>query len=931
VRASWIAAAIVGATLLALFAQTSVVTRTGFLVGDFRAFYCAAKVVSAGADPYRTQPLGACERAIGPPRFFRTNPGVTIPAPLPGYVVAALVPLSALPFGVAAVLWVALLLAAWLACIAALSRFAGVSWQIALAVFAMSLGMLSLPFGEVVPLCVGCTCVAAYAAWRGRWALAALFAAGAMVEPHLGLPVCLALAVWAPATRWPLVLCFAALGALSLAVMRPAVNLEYFSSVLPAHALSEVTRDTQYSLSAVLAALGLGASAAVRAGGIWYVAMLIAGTIVAGRLARQTRNAAFIVCIPPAFAVLGGSFIHLTQIAAALPAAVLLVAYGDRKYRDAAVAALLLLAVPWGWVVSPALILAPLFPLGYLAWRYWEDRPRVALLAAIAAACLVFGLEQLYTLPVMHFGAQALPPVIDPHLPEASWSAYSRHGSSGSLAAWAVRVPTWTALLLLASLLLRQARVAGVRREQVAALGLASLCTILPIAAQFYGDRSNGWLGVDFRAYYCASVAQRERENPYFAGSLHDCEANAPPPYYRAPPNVTVPAPYPPYVMALIAPLTLLPFDAAATAWWILIAAAIALGAYALSRVSVQPAAVALGAVGLSLGLTSFSTGNMMPLGLGAILIAALCVQRGRARLAVVAMTLAMVEPQIALPAALAFFAGFPAVRPALIAGFACLGALSVIGAGWPETLAYVTAVVPAHALAEVSRDNQYSLATIVAAAGVSDGVAVLIGSLSYLAMMVLGVVVALRLVRRYDEPAFTLLIPPAFALLGGSFVHTGEIAAAVPAALLLFTRADALRAWLLSALVLLAVPWMNATSLALFLAPVFPVGYLVYVLWKRDRTVALGAALASFAAILALFSLAARSHGYPVGHAHVYPPIDPRLAEASWRSFVLSNSTNNPVMWLLRLPTWLGLLALAIPALLLAHRPRLVLAAESA
>ena len=87
--------------------------------------------------------------------------------------------------------------------------------------------------------------------------------------------------------------------------------------MLPAHALSELTRDTQYSLSAVLAALGVAPGAAVKAGSIWYFAMLIAGTIVAGRLARQTENAAFLACVPPAFAVFGGTFIHMTQIAAA--------------------------------------------------------------------------------------------------------------------------------------------------------------------------------------------------------------------------------------------------------------------------------------------------------------------------------------------------------------------------------------------------------------------------------------------------------------------------------------------------------------------------------------------------------------------------------------------------------------------------------------
>ncbi|HEY6450482.1 MAG TPA: hypothetical protein VIX60_07375, partial [Candidatus Cybelea sp.] len=90
--------------MTALGAQAEIVEHTGFLMGDFRAFYCAARVVSHAGDPYRTEPLRSCETSIGSQRFFEKNPGVTIPAPLPAYAIATLVPLSLLPFGVAATL-----------------------------------------------------------------------------------------------------------------------------------------------------------------------------------------------------------------------------------------------------------------------------------------------------------------------------------------------------------------------------------------------------------------------------------------------------------------------------------------------------------------------------------------------------------------------------------------------------------------------------------------------------------------------------------------------------------------------------------------------------------------------------------------------------------------------------------------------------------
>jgi hypothetical protein len=443
-----ITAVILLASLAALAAQTAVVTRTGFLMGDFRAFYCAARVTSQGANPYLAQPLRTCEIAIGRNLFFRKNPGVTIPAPLPGYALAALVPLGALPFAIAATFWTMLLLCACAACIVTLSRFAGVEWQVALAIFALSLCAISLPFGEVVPLALACICAAAYFAWRNRWRTAALCAAGAMIEPHLGLPVCIALAVWAPATRFPLALALGVFASVSLAVLGLATNFEYFTSVLPAHALSEATRDTQYSLTAVLFSLGAPEGVALRMGLLWYGAMLALGTFVAGLLARKTGNDAFLVCVPPAFAVFGGTFIHVTQIAAALPAAVLLISSAKKEQQSLPAIAVLLLAVPWAWAISPALIIAPLLPVGYLAWRYWKGNARVALLAALAAALLLWGLVELAGgAPGAAVHARTL--AIDPRLAEATWSNFTQKSSTNSIAAWMLRVPTWAGLLLL--------------------------------------------------------------------------------------------------------------------------------------------------------------------------------------------------------------------------------------------------------------------------------------------------------------------------------------------------------------------------------------------------------------------------------------------------------------------------------------------------
>ncbi len=914
----WIGAAVLLAALTAFGVQTGIVTRTGFLMGDFRAFYCAARVAAHGANPYHTEPLRSCETAIGPKRFFEQNPGVTIPAPLPGYAIGALEPIALLPFGVAASLWGALLVVATVACIAALAACTGLSWEIVLAAFALSVGMLSLPFGEVVPLALACIAMAAYFASRGRWRAASLLGAGAMIEPHLGLPVCIALAVWRPATRIPLAVSFGALVTVSLIALGLRANLEYFTSVLPAHALSEITRDTQYSLSAVLAALGVSSGIAVRAGALWYIAMLVAGSFVAGKLARRMRNDAVLVCLPPAFAVFGGTFIHITQIAAAIPAALLLSTSSARAPRTLAVVALLMVVVPWGWAISPALIFAPAV-VGYLAWRYWSENLVAALLAAIATAAICLSLSVMAQ-AASNVAAHAAAPFIDSRLAEASWSTFTQKNSTGSLAAWALRLPTWIGLAFILVLSIREAGILRIDRRYAPALLIATCCTLLPITGQLYGDRSAGWLMVDFRAYYCASLAQREHFDPYLVQPLHDCERATPGPYYRAPPTVTVPAPYPPYALALLYPLTLAPFGVATVLWWTFLAGALACAAGALARLTAQPPLVAWAGLALSAGLTSFASGNVMPVALAALIVAALGMVRGRFVLAAAATAVALIEPQIALPAALALFVASRRIRVPLALAVGALAAVAWVTVGYLQTLSYLTAVLPAHALSEVSRDNQYSLSTVLAALGVPEASAVLGGSICYAIMVALGVLVAVRLARRYDDLGFLVLVPPAFALLGGSFVHTEAIAAAVPACLLLGVRAPAYRNWIFATLIVLAVPWMLATSAAMFLAPLFPVAYLAYAFW-RQRTVALGAALVSFAAIAALFMLASGMppHSFTIGQGHA--TIDPHLAEFSWRQFVLGNVTNAPVTWLLRLPSWAGLVAFDVAAIVLALR----------
>jgi hypothetical protein len=81
------------------------------------------------------------------------------------------------------------------------------------------------------------------------------------------------------------------------------------------------------------------------------------------------------------------------------------------------------------------------------------------------------------------------------------------------------------------------------------------------------------------------------------------------------------------------------------------------------------------------------------------------------------------------------------------------------------------------------------------------------VGTLDYVAMFVLGVVVALRLQARYEERAFLVLLPPAFVLLGGSFIHLFQMEIALPLAFLAYAKIERRRALIAFAILGLAIP----------------------------------------------------------------------------------------------------------------------------
>jgi len=344
-------AAVAFAVLIGVLAQAALIAfpRGEAIVAqpiDFLAFDCAAKVGASGADPYLAEPLRSCERDALAESGIKIVPDLVVPAPLPPYALAVFGALAHLSFREASALWFALALVAVAASIVLLRRLTDAPLVVVTIVALTAVAFASVPIGQQVPLLLCALCGAALALRLERPQLAALLTLPLMLEPHVGLPVAVALFVWQPRARRALLGGAVLLVLLSLAE-GPARNLEYVRVVLPEQARGEgLEFGGQYSLSALLAAVGVAPATALALGSASYVFMAGLGVALAGRVAAKLDDRAAVLLLPPAFAVVGGTYVHIHQMAFAIPLVLLLLARRPRL-RVLTVAALFALAVPW--------------------------------------------------------------------------------------------------------------------------------------------------------------------------------------------------------------------------------------------------------------------------------------------------------------------------------------------------------------------------------------------------------------------------------------------------------------------------------------------------------------------------------------------------------------------------------------------------------
>ena len=319
---------------------------------DFSAFYCGARVLSTGADPYQYEPVRSCEHANR--QWSRRSDIVAVP--LPPYALGILIPLARLPYAQASLLWFMLLVVSALAIVWAILQLADLPFLVVGTCVALAVFLQAMPTGALAPIPLALLCAAAVMLTRKLWNATAALLGFACIEPHVALPVLLATFVLVREMRWRIVAVASALILFSLALGRLELNTEYLSKYLPAHALSELGSVVQFGLSSMLHNFGVPDGAALAIGSAQYGLFVFAGILLARSLRREVP--AMTVLVPLAFAVTGGPYIHLTQIAGVLPLAFVT---ASRTRSRVAWAGIVLLTVPWNLLnaLTPNALVVP--------------------------------------------------------------------------------------------------------------------------------------------------------------------------------------------------------------------------------------------------------------------------------------------------------------------------------------------------------------------------------------------------------------------------------------------------------------------------------------------------------------------------------------------------------------------------------------------
>ena len=412
---------------------------------DFRVFWCGGQVALQGANPYLFEPLRTCEHQYGA-GLFSVSRNFVMPFVLPPFDIAPFAQLARMAYGTAAWFFTGVSAVALLAGIVLVARSTGAPLVLAASALLVSVGLPSLWLGQLVPLELLFLSAAAYALARRRDAVAGACAVLSLLEPHVGAFVVVSVALLVPRARAVLAGGLALLASLTVRDANVA-PLGLYLATLAEHTRAEAGSYGQYSLTFVLRYLHAPLDFAVAAGAASSLVLLVAAVVLARALDARGMRAA-IVYIPTACAVFGGTFVHLTQIALAVPAALLVHACARNTLaRRLAGLAAIVLSAPWPIAASNKQTLAAaLFAVAVTTW-YTTGRRYRGTLAAVA-------LTWLALVPLQNT-ADVVPPIptvavaAPSSLASTAWKDALDQMTVDSPRSFWLKVPTWIALCAL--------------------------------------------------------------------------------------------------------------------------------------------------------------------------------------------------------------------------------------------------------------------------------------------------------------------------------------------------------------------------------------------------------------------------------------------------------------------------------------------------
>lgn len=411
---------------------------------DFADFYCAGAALDAGSDPYRYEPLHRCEHSVNLSPPYRADPRRVIPAPLPPYDFPPFMLLAHLNFANARLIGASAIVLAVTASILGLALVA-IPLDVAALSLAFPAGYVLLNAGQIVPFALLALVFCGVALARRHHRLAGILAAFALIEPHLGLPICAAMLCWVPRSR--LALCTTALVLASVAglLVGAAGVIEYVTRVLPGQAAAETGYAYQYSLTYLLHAVGVPPTAAIALGELSYALLLLAGVWLGRRASQALERPELIAFLPAACSIVAGPYVHMVDLAFAMPAALVLATTLRGRPQDAAVVAVSLLAVPWIPVwIAKRLFLATMFVIAALLLRLGA-RPPLAIGTFVTIAAAIYLLELAPPAPLVATTAGLF---AAGDLAQQAWRQYVEQLPNAGAAWLMVKVPTWVALLI---------------------------------------------------------------------------------------------------------------------------------------------------------------------------------------------------------------------------------------------------------------------------------------------------------------------------------------------------------------------------------------------------------------------------------------------------------------------------------------------------